>query len=49
MQFNPSPEDSLHTGDQLVVLGDANQLKALAEAAGGGKSRGGRDMSPAVR
>jgi voltage-gated potassium channel len=49
MQFNPSPDDSLQAGDQLVVLGDANQLKALDEAARGNRSRGGRDMSPAVR
>ena len=48
MQFNPSPEDSLQVGDQLVVLGDAKQLKALEEAAGS-KSRGGRDVSSAAR
>jgi voltage-gated potassium channel len=35
MQFNPSPEDMLEAGDQLVVLGDASQLKALDEAAKG--------------
>lgn len=35
MQFNPSPEDTLQVGDQLVVLGDVKQLKALEEAANG--------------
>ncbi len=34
MQFNPSPEDMLQVGDQLVLLGDVTQLKALEEAAG---------------
>jgi voltage-gated potassium channel len=35
MQFNPSPEDVLRAGDQLVLLGDTTQLKALDEAAKG--------------
>jgi voltage-gated potassium channel len=35
MQFNPSPEDTLQVGDQLVLLGDAAQLKALETAARG--------------
>jgi voltage-gated potassium channel len=35
MQFNPSPEDTLRAGDQLVLLGDSTQLKALEEAAKG--------------
>ncbi len=35
MHFNPDPDDSLHIGDQLVVLGSATQLKALEGAAGG--------------
>lgn len=35
MQFNPSPEDVLRAGDQLVLLGDTKQLKALEEAARG--------------
>ena len=39
MQFNPSPEDMLETGDQLVLLGDAKQLKALDEAAKGTGAR----------
>jgi voltage-gated potassium channel len=39
MQFNPSPEDLLQTGDQLVLLGDTTQLKALEEAAGGHQVR----------
>ena len=39
MQFNPSPEDRLEAGDQLVVLGDAGQLKALDEAARGTGAR----------
>jgi voltage-gated potassium channel len=34
MQFNPEPGDVLQVGDQLVVLGSINQLKALEEAAG---------------
>ena len=39
MQFNPSPEDMLQAGDQLVLLGDANQLKALDGAAKGTSAR----------
>jgi len=39
MQFNPSPEDMLEAGDQLVLLGDATQLKALDEAAKGTGAR----------
>jgi voltage-gated potassium channel len=35
MQFNPSPEDTLQAGDQLVLLGDSTQLKALEDAAKG--------------
>jgi voltage-gated potassium channel len=35
MQFNPSPEDILRAGDQLVLLGATTQLKALEEAAKG--------------
>jgi voltage-gated potassium channel len=37
MQFNPSPEDMLRAGDQLVLLGDSTQLKALEEAAKGAR------------
>lgn len=33
MTFNPEPNDILHPGDQLVVLGNVAQLKALEEAA----------------
>lgn len=33
MTFNPEPDDTLHPGDQLVVLGNVAQLKALEEAA----------------
>jgi voltage-gated potassium channel len=33
MEFNPSPETSIGAGDQLVVLGPPDQLKALEEAA----------------
>jgi voltage-gated potassium channel len=29
MEFNPSPDSSIHTGDKLVVLGHANSLKSL--------------------
>jgi voltage-gated potassium channel len=39
MQFNPSPEDTLQVGDQLVLLGDSNQLKALDEVAKGTSTR----------
>jgi voltage-gated potassium channel len=39
MQFNPSPEDTLQVGDQLVLLGDSSQLKALDGAAKGQPSR----------
>ena len=35
MQFNPSPDDSLQVGDQLVVLGHVDQLKALEGVARG--------------
>jgi voltage-gated potassium channel len=37
MQFNPSPEDTLRAGDQLVLLGDTTQLKALEDAAKGAR------------
>ena len=40
MQFNPSPEDRLEVGDQLVLLGNSQQLKSLDEAAGNVKSKG---------
>jgi len=33
MQFNPEPDDTLQVGDQLVVLGNVAQLRALEEAA----------------
>jgi voltage-gated potassium channel len=33
MQFNPAPDDTLQVGDQLVVLGNVAQLRALEEAA----------------
>jgi voltage-gated potassium channel len=39
MQFNPEPGDTLHAGDQLVVLGNAEQLKLLDEAAAGKSGR----------
>ena len=39
MQFNPSPDDMLEVGDQLVLLGDATQLKALDGAAKGTGAR----------
>jgi len=35
MQFNPEPDDVMAVNDQLVVLGNAAQLKALEEAAAG--------------
>jgi voltage-gated potassium channel len=35
MQFNPEPDDMMQVSDQLVVLGNAAQLKALEEAASG--------------
>jgi voltage-gated potassium channel len=38
MQFNPSPEDTLLTGDQLVVLGSPDQLKALEDVARGARA-----------
>lgn len=34
MEFNPPPEAVIAAGDQLVVLGDSGQLKALEAAAG---------------
>jgi voltage-gated potassium channel len=37
MQFNPSPEDTLQVGDQLILLGDSAQLKALEDAARGAR------------
>ncbi len=33
MEFNPAPEAAIGAGDQLVVLGHPDQLKALEEAA----------------
>lgn len=39
MQFNPSPEDKIEAGDQLVLLGDTNQLKALDDVARGSEAR----------
>lgn len=39
MQFNPSPEDTLEAGDQLVLLGGADQLKALDDLAKGTGAR----------
>jgi voltage-gated potassium channel len=33
MEFNPEPEAVMAAGDQLVVLGNSNQLKALESAA----------------
>jgi voltage-gated potassium channel len=42
MQFNPSPDDTLEAGDQLVLLGDASQLKALDEAAKGTSTKAAR-------
>lgn len=42
MQFNPSPDDSLHVGDQLVVLGNVDQLKALEAVARGADSGAAR-------
>ena len=38
MEFNPSPEATIVAGDQLVVLGHPDQLKALDTAAGGRSS-----------
>jgi voltage-gated potassium channel len=35
MQFNPSPDDTIQAGDQLVLLGDSSQLKALDDVAKG--------------
>ncbi len=35
MEFNPSPEQRLQAGDQLVLLGNADQLKALDDTARG--------------
>jgi voltage-gated potassium channel len=40
MQFNPPPDDRLQAGDQLVLLGDATQLKALEDAARGARFAG---------
>jgi voltage-gated potassium channel len=31
MEFNPSPETSLQAGDELVVLGRPDNVKALEE------------------
>lgn len=39
MQFNPSPEDVLLAGDQLVLLGSPDQLKALDDVARGASAR----------
>jgi voltage-gated potassium channel len=39
MQFNPSPDDILQAGDQLVLLGNADQLKALDDVARGAGTR----------
>jgi voltage-gated potassium channel len=33
MQFNPEPDDIVRAGDQLVALGNPNQLRALEETA----------------
>jgi voltage-gated potassium channel len=33
MQFNPEPDDVVHVGDQLVALGNPEQLRALEETA----------------
>ena len=33
MEFNPAPETMIGVGDQLVVLGHPDQLKALEAAA----------------
>ena len=35
LEFNPAPESMIVPGDQLVVLGHPDQLKALDAAAGG--------------
>ena len=53
MQFNPEPDDMLRAGDQLVVLGNPDQLRALEETAGPAlavdgvrpSGRGGRTMA----
>jgi K+/H+ antiporter YhaU regulatory subunit KhtT len=37
MEFNPAPEALIAAGDQLVVLGRSDQLKALSAAAAGTK------------
>ena len=34
MEFNPAPDATILAGDQLVVLGHPDQLKALDTAAG---------------
>lgn len=39
MKFNPSPDDVLNVGDQLVLLGGADQLKSLDEVARAGQAR----------
>jgi voltage-gated potassium channel len=36
MEFNPAPEAVIAAGDELIVLGHSDQLKALETAAGGG-------------
>jgi voltage-gated potassium channel len=36
MQFNPEPDDVVRAGDQLVALGNPNQLRALEETASQG-------------
>ena len=36
MEFNPEPEAPMRTGDDLVLLGKAENLRDLAVAAGDG-------------
>jgi K+/H+ antiporter YhaU regulatory subunit KhtT len=35
MEFNPSPDQTMNGGDQLVVLGRPESLRALEAAAAG--------------
>jgi len=40
MQFNPEPDDVVQVGDQLVALGNPNQLRELEETASGQRVAG---------
>lgn len=44
MEFNPAPDARMEAGDQLVVLGHPDQLKALDQAASG-RAAGGAERA----